>query len=334
MATYTNLLSIVVRACSIFERNYVVPRLRLSRPTGLASFRLCQGFDGQVAGQAIHSAMTMPGYHLIFLLSISFLTSSLFCAQFDQYHDFVIMINSYNNAPFCERNILSALDQDYPTDHFRIIFTNDCSTDQTWELTSAVVAAHPKGGIVTMINNSEHKYALRNFYDATHQYCRPDQIIVTLDGDDFLKDQQVLRYLNQVYADPQVWLTYGSYEFFPARPDLTPGARPYTPKTIRAGTFRKAGFRATHLRTYYAGLFHKIRLADFKDRTGAWYLICPDLAIMYPLLEMAGSHSKFIEQVLYIYNVSNPAVIVDYAAVRQVTREIERKPPYARLKHW
>ena len=230
--------------------------------------------------------------------------------------------------------MLSALDQDYPAEHFRIIFTNDCSTDQTWELTSAVVAAHPKQAIVTMINNQAHKYALWNFYDATHQYCRPDEIVVTLDGDDFLKDQQVLSYLNQVYADPKVWLTYGSYEFFPADPKLCPGAHAYSPQTVQTCGFRKAGFFATHLRTYYAGLFQKIKLADLKDHTGAWYTICPDLAIMYPMLEMAGAHSKFIERVLYIYNISNPVSRVPYEQVLQVTQAIERQPKYPRLKRW
>ena len=38
---------------------------------------------------------------------------------------------------------------------------------------------------------------------------------------------------------------------------------------------------------------------------GKFVPVCGDVAIMLPMLEMAGFHSRFIPEVLYIYNCDN-----------------------------
>lgn len=249
------------------------------------------------------------------------------------YKDFVFIINSYNNVEFCERNINSALDQDYPTDHYRIILTCDCCTDQTYDIVTEIVNKHPKKQIVTLINNPTRKGAMRNFYEIIHQQCKPHEIMVTLDGDDFAADNNVLSYLNTVYANPNIWVTYGSYKYFPENCGYTPGARAYPAHIIKNGNFRKHDFVASHLRTYYAWLFQKIAVKDLQDKNGEFYSRCPDLAIMFPLLEMACERHKFIDRVLCVYNVSNPinenAVSIDL--VNKTTTEIHRRPKYQRL---
>lgn len=249
------------------------------------------------------------------------------------YHDFVIVIPSYNNQRWCQANIYSALNQDYPAQHFRIIFVNDCSTDQTSALVRTTLSLYPKHRQVTVIDNPERRGALQNFYDIITNRCRPDEIIVTLDGDDQLKDTAVLSYLNQVYADANIWLTYGSYDFWPSRPNLIAGAAAYPKGVVAAGTFRQHGFSATHLRTFYAGLFHKIKLTDLQDQTGQFWQVCPDLAIMFPLLEMAGERAHFIAKILYRYNTINPLAEnqVRLAQTRQFGVEFDQKAPYQRL---
>src|ERR1700733_7929082 len=42
----------------------------------------------------------------------------------------VVVIPSYNNPPYCERNLRSVLDQKY--DNFRVIYIDDCSADNTY----------------------------------------------------------------------------------------------------------------------------------------------------------------------------------------------------------
>ncbi len=57
-----------------------------------------------------------------------------------EYKKFVIIIPSYNNARWYEQNILSAVGQDYPDDHYRIIYKNDASTDGTGDLVGNLIA--------------------------------------------------------------------------------------------------------------------------------------------------------------------------------------------------
>ena len=58
---------------------------------------------------------------------------------------------------------------------------------------------------------------------------------------------------------------------------------------------RTLPYVAQHLRTFKVGLFKKIRKEDLM-LNGKFYEVNADMAVMIPLLEMAGpTHSKFIQ---------------------------------------
>ena len=252
---------------------------------------------------------------------------------FGGYKDFVIVIPSYNNEWWCEENFTSALNQDYPSEHYQIIYINDCSTDQTLAKVVEITNASAKKNIVTIINNTVRKGALQNFYEVINQLCAPHKVVVNLDGDDWLDGVDVLGYLNQVYADANVWLTYGRYRYFPYDSNFVPGATAYPTHVIRKSAFRTSDFRASHLRTYYAWLFQRIKAVDLKDGQGNFYSMCPDLAIMYPMLEMSCERHFCSDRVLCVYNNTNPLnenkVNVDL--LLEVAKEIRQKPKYSRL---
>ena len=74
---------------------------------------------------------------------------------------------------------------------------------------------------------------------------------------------------------------------------------------IENNSIRKFKWVTTHLRTFYAGLFKKIKLEDLL-MDGEFFPRCADLSTMFPMIEMAGYHIKFIPEVLYLYNDRNP----------------------------
>lgn len=115
-----------------------------------------------------------------------------------------------------------------------------------------------------------------------------DHIIVMLDGDDRLAHTGVLARIAREYEDPDVWMTYGSFVFADGRPGTASQV---------VGPPRAAPFTATHLKTFRAALFHH---AAIEHSTLAW-----DLAVMFPLLELAGDHARFIPEVLYVYNLAS-----------------------------
>lgn len=213
---------------------------------------------------------------------------------------FVVVVPSYNNEQYCEKNLESIFSQEYS--NYRVIYINDASTDRTKEITKKYLKDRMLEDKVSFISNSENKGALYNLYTAIHS-CRNDEIVVLLDGDDWFAHDLVLKHLNQFYNTKKVWMTYGNFLYYPS---YTPGeSQPTNLKTLKDGKLRDRPWITSHLRTFYAGLFKKIKEEDLQ-KNGEFYPTTYDLAIMFPMLEMAREHVFFIPEVLYIYNFNNP----------------------------
>jgi glycosyltransferase involved in cell wall biosynthesis len=237
-------------------------------------------------------------------------------ASFSSFKRFAIVIPSYNNSKWCEKNITSALEQTYP--HYRIIFTDDCSSDDTFNKVSQIVNNSSKKSQCTLIKNDTRKGALHNLYDMIHS-CEDDEIVLTLDGDDWFPHNDVLNKLFSIYESNQVWMTYGQYRNYP---DNNVGiAHPYPPEVVRANSFRSFQWGASHLRTFYAWLFKSINVDDLK-LNGEFFKMTWDFAIMLPMLEMAGTHSQYVSEVLYVYNMDNP--INDHKVDIRLQHDLDR----------
>ena len=52
-------------------------------------------------------------------------------------------------------------------------------------------------------------------------------------------------------------------------------------------------------------MFKKIDKANLQDESGEFFDFAGDLAIMFPLLELAGHRSTYIDKILYIWNDLN-----------------------------
>lgn len=214
---------------------------------------------------------------------------------------FVVTIPSYNNLKWCEKNIQSVLSQRYSD--FRIIITDDCSDDGSGEILSKIAEGNDK---VTLIKNKDRLKTMANIYQMGH-LCKDDEIIVHLDGDDWLAHDNVLSELNKYYTKHDVWTTYGQHKCYP---DESLGTSRQVPQfIIDTNGFRKYRWCSSHLRTYYAWLFKRIKKEDFMY-DGKFFSMTSDLAVMFPILEMAGKRQLFIHDVLYVYNCENP--ISDY----------------------
>jgi len=215
--------------------------------------------------------------------------------------NFVIVIPSYKNAKYYERNLSSVFSQNY--DNFRVLYVDDKSPDNTGELVREYVEKHNIGDKASVKINEERVGALENLYNMIHS-CQDDEIIVTLDGDDWFAHPNVLQKLNQVYSANDVWLTYGQYKSFP---DNRLGcSQQIPPHVIQGSKYRRFKWCSSHLRTFYSWLFKRIDKSDLLDKNGKFYPMGWDLAFMFPMLEMSKDHHKFIKDVLYIYNYETP----------------------------
>jgi len=239
-----------------------------------------------------------------------------------------VIIPSYNNRQWYERNLSSVVAQDYR--NFRAIYVDDCSSDWTGELVEQFIAGHNAGNLIQLIRNPVRLGALQNLYNSIPS-CDDDEIVILLDGDDWFAHDGVLKKVNEVYVNPDCWMTYGQYRSWP---DNIIGCSKEIPSDIiEANNFRENEWCSSHLRSFYAWLFKSIKMEDLISPCGTFYHMAWDQAIMFPMLEMSGHRAKFISEVLYIYNAANP--ISDCKVDRQLQRRLEtiirRQKPYDRL---
>lgn len=242
----------------------------------------------------------------------------------------VILNCSYNNEKYCKANLESIFKQTYP--NWEMYYVDDCSTDRTAELVQDMIQRFGVEDKVHFIRNSERQGALANYYHVINQ-CNDEDIIVVVDGDDCLYDNGALSYVADVYKDPNVWLTYGTYvPQYPPFPVTCGEVSGSIAKTKHF--FRQHDWRFSHLRTFYAGLFKKIKLNDLMYK-GEFFKSASDVATMIPMLEMCGVEQrrfKFIRKVLYLYNNGNPICDFKVDPSTELPDYVKSLPPYEPLE--
>lgn len=220
---------------------------------------------------------------------------------------FVVLITSYNNEKYCQRNIESVLAQNYS--NYEIIYVDDFSTDQTASLVENIFSKELK--IKTnLIKNDQRKRKLANLYE-TIEKIPNEKIIVELDGDDYFIDNNVLKTLNTVYQKNKSWLVYCNYKNNPetlAKKLKLKTFSQSTPKfVIKRKLFRAFPWIYSGLRTYYAGLFKKISKEVLISKiTGDFFPVSHDAVIFYPMLEMAGDKISYISKSMLLRNIDSP----------------------------
>ncbi len=235
----------------------------------------------------------------MFLLSLAFIISTQELVGFKDEH-FVVVIASRNNSLWCDRNLNSVATQHYYNWH--AIYINDASTDDTKKKVEQFREDHRLQEKIMLINNETRQGALSNIVKAVNMCNDWDRIII-LDGDDWLSGPNVLRKLNEVYANKDVWMTYGSYEEYPggARGGV---ARSMPVAVIETNSYRTYDWCTSHLRSFYAWLLKCINIEDLMLED-SFFPMAGDLAIMFPMLELSGKHCTYIPDILYIYNLQS-----------------------------
>lgn len=241
-----------------------------------------------------------------------------------EYH-IVVVVASYNNVLYYRKNLGSIFDQCYKNYH--VIYIDDCSTDDTYELVRTYIHQRKMENRVLLIHNEERRGALYNQYHAIHR-CKDTDIIIILDGDDWLFDNHVFDFINSTYNNPNVWLTYGQFALHPTKD--TGWCVPMPIEVVKKNGFREYGFIPGHLRTFYAGLFKQIKKEDLMYQ-GHFFHMTGDIAVMFPMIEMARQgHFQFISKTLMVYNDGNPInnYKVEKGLERQLDLEIRRREKY------
>ena len=107
---------------------------------------------------------------------------------------FVIVTALYNVEKWIGKTIKSVMKQNYK--NYRCVLVDDLSTDNSKEVIKKTIKDDDR---FILVENEEKKCSLQNIFEAVHNYSEDEDIIVILDGDDFLYGESVLSNLNDEY---------------------------------------------------------------------------------------------------------------------------------------
>lgn len=242
-----------------------------------------------------------------------------------------LIIPCYNAEDYIAACIRSIKQQSH--DEFTATIVNDASTDLT---SSSAIKAIGGDARFSLLNRPTNMGVLGSICKGISFLSpQPEDIIAIIDGDDYLLSNDALSIVWATYERTGCWITYGSLKAASSR-DVVPNiGKRYTNQTISSNSFRKAPWIASHLRTFKHGLWKRIRSSDLLDDSGSLWKAANDMAVMYPMLEMAGERQEAISDFIYAYrdNLPTNSHFTKRALQLECARAIRSRPPYQAIKN-
>ena len=198
------------------------------------------------------------------------------------------------NAEKYIKNCIRTLKSQQDTD-FEVYLIDDVSTDSSVDIIKQLIDSDDR---FKLIVNKSKKFKLRNLDELIETFDDED-IVIELDGDDFLLNSNVVGDIRKIYSDKKVWLTNGSFMY-------TNGDSGFSQK-CNPNTVRKDPFRFSHLRTWKTFLWKAIPKNYLRDDNGEYFKSAADVAYTFSLLELAGEENyRFLPELYYVYNAESP----------------------------
>jgi hypothetical protein len=229
---------------------------------------------------------------------------------------------------YIEKCLNSIKNQDYPNWSAQVVL-DPISEDKTFEK-----AMKFNGDKIKVHLNETRNYNIANFFKAV-ELLNPsdDDILIMIDADDWLSGPHVLSILKRYYeANPDLLLTHGSWRSYP-NPGVPNNNYAYTEQEFQVG-IRRVRWKGSHLKTFKYKLWKQLKKEDLVYENGEYYKASGDLAMMYPLLEMAGfKRIQFIPEILLIYNQETSSSDEKIHREEQLNVEqiVRTKTPYKQI---
>jgi len=237
----------------------------------------------------------------------------------------VILVGFYNAEDYVERSLASIMSQSH--EDFTCYITHDLSTDNSVALVKEMIKDDDR--FILMDDSKKKLYQTGNFDTVirNNPNISDDEVLIEVDGDDYLPDNDVFKRINEVYKDNDVWIANGSFKYSSGQMGF---ARPQT----NFSALRTQRFTASHIRTWRAFLWRAIKEEDLRDENGDYWQWSGDVCFMFPMLEMSGAeHYRFMTDINYVYNGENPINEhkIDMYMVTDHATRIRSKNKYEKL---
>lgn len=239
---------------------------------------------------------------------------------------FKIIITSYNNEEWTETCLSSLKNQTYK--NFEVLFFDDGSSDETFnKAMSCVDSSDNRFNFIKFNENNTKSWIFANRTDG---FIDDNDIVIFLDGDDWLAHDDVLLNINEFYEHRDPWVAYGGMVVWSGGENVS---EPYPqnsnfPQTVLDNrVYRLDIWRSSHTKTMRGFIWKSIDKTDFISKQDRKYILGPDdLVIMFDALEKCPPNKigRF-EFVTYVYNHSqqNAIRIQDHQKKRNINYESE-----------
>ena len=246
---------------------------------------------------------------------------------------FRILTTCYNAERFISRCLRSLQSQE-ETDWVCYV-TDDLSTDKSTEIIKTEFSDDPR---IRLIENKTKHYQVGNYIQVMNlDEIDDEDIVLTLDGDDWFPDRSVLSRVKEAY-DLGAWMSYGQFLEVKSSPQGKSishhCALGFAAPPVLFDELRQSRYTTTHLRTWKAFLWKNINPEDLKRSNGDPIKAGGDTAFMYPMLEMAGPYrAVYIPYINYMYNTGDADNVYKHSLEEQheTANEIRKRSPYKRL---
>jgi glycosyltransferase involved in cell wall biosynthesis len=243
---------------------------------------------------------------------------------------YIVIVTVRNGAEWIKRCLESIRNQ--TVTNFECIVVDDCSTDGTGEI--AEHFGNPEGGLdddrFFVQRNTVRRFQAYNMVQAARTYAtRPEDVVVFIDGDDWLLHDRAFERIQDAYADG-AWMTYGCLIESTGNP--TRFGR-YPINVARESRFREHVWCATPPRTFKRFLLDELKDEDFMVE-GKWPEMAGDVCVYTPIMELAAERTVGIREPIYVYNTETPDnehKVDPYEATR-IRDLLLQRPPKRRLE--
>lgn len=223
---------------------------------------------------------------------------------------FHIVVPGRDHSAFLGKNLDVLLNQTYQ--NWRAIVTIDGKTednDKAYEIAERyanrdkrIIVCYEKERVWGLANII-HGFSLLAVKFGSSKY----DVLMEVDGDDWLDNIEVLNKLAKIYENPDTWLTYGSHyrtQGVVSSLRMPIVCQEHKDWVWKEKSFRSAPWWSSQLRTFRRFLWDNIEEKDFLDPEGNYWKRAWDLAWMFPMLEMCEKHNVVvIPDMIYAYNV-------------------------------
>lgn len=237
-----------------------------------------------------------------------------------------VVVTSFNNSDWVETNIESLQEQTYK--NFQVLFVDDASSDDTYDVAAKLVDGDSRFKLIKHAVNMSKAYSFVTYIPS---FADNDDVLVFLDGDDWIAYEDVFAKIATAYVTSGCWVAYTKLICYPSLQESTTHGSEYPENTHKFNQYRKAPFVSSHLKTMKAFLFKNIKNTDLQYE-GEWIRFGDDVAIMYAAMEMTPRNRiRALDFVGCVYNESQSnqdRTSADYVAYREHEDYVRSIPPY------